>query len=251
MEQRSGACREVGINTKREMRHTMASRNEKKRRNVVRFGCVHDNATRRFVRAGILVTVVLGLLVTWGSPAWSKVYIDINAPAFQRFPIAVQDFKALDENGDPKEGGEWFADEMGRMLDITGFFRVIERSAFLEDATTAGITAPEIRFGDWLSIGVDFLVKGGLEIEDGRLSVEFRLFDVVRGALITGKRYLGRPEDKKTMVMKFAEEVMLALTGERGVFNTRIAFVGKKDNESELIMIDYDGSGWTRLTDYG
>ncbi len=229
----------------------MASRNEKNRRNVVRFGRVHDNATRRFVRAGILVTVVLGLLVSWGSPAWSKVYIDIDAPAFQRFPIAVQDFKTLDENGDPKEEGEWFADEMGRMLDITGFFRVIERSAFLEDPAGAGIIAPEIRFGDWLSIGVDFLVKGGLEIEDGRLAVEFRLFDVVRGALITGKRYWGRPEDKKTMVMKFAEEVMLALTGERGVFNTRIAFVGKKDNKSELVMIDYDGSGWTRLTDYG
>ncbi|MCK9230850.1 MAG: Tol-Pal system beta propeller repeat protein TolB [Syntrophales bacterium] len=190
------------------------------------------------------------LLLSVGVSAWGKVYIDIDSPAFQKFPIAVQDFTVLDGREDPGENALWFADHMGNALGLTGYFRVINRAAFLEDRATAGITAPEIRFGDWLSIGADFLVKGGFEFDGRRLSAEFRLFDVVRGSLITGKKYWGGLEDRTAMVMKFADEVILALTGLRGVFGTKIAFVAKQGDISELYTVNFDGSGLEKRTDY-
>lgn len=194
--------------------------------------------------------VLVIMLLSVGVSAWGKVYIDIDAPAFQKFPIAIQDFTVLDGSGDSDGNALWFAEQMGRALGLTGYFRVIDRSAFLEDPATAGITAPEIRFGDWLSIGADFLVKGGFTFDGRQLSAEFRLFDVVRGTLITGKKYWGRPEDRKAMVMKFADEVLIALTGQRGVFSTKIAFVAKRGDLSELYTVNFDGSDLEKITDY-
>ena len=48
-----------------------------------------------------LVFIVTVLL--WSSPVWGKIYIDINSPAFQRFPVAVPDFKNLGEQDDTKK----------------------------------------------------------------------------------------------------------------------------------------------------
>lgn len=199
---------------------------------------------------GGFVVFLFCLLVFWSSAVQAKVYIDIDAPAFQQFPLAVQDFKALNDGEDHDGSATFFADELGRALGLTGFFRIIPREAFLEDTEEAGIRAREIRFGDWLSIGTDFLVKGGFDYDGERVTAEFRLFDVVRGSLITGKRYLGGPGDRKAMVMKFADEILLALTGERGVFDTKIAFVVKKGDRSELYTVNYDGTGIRKITDY-
>lgn len=194
--------------------------------------------------------VLVIMLLSLGVSAWGKVYIDIEAPAFQKFPIAIQDFTVLDGSEDRDENVLWFAGQLGRALSLTGYFRVIDRAAFLEDAATAGITAPEIRFGDWLSIGADFLVKGGFEFDGRQFSSEFRLFDVVRGTLITGKKYWGRPEDRRAMVMKFADEIIFALTGQRGVFSTKIAFVAKRGDLSELYTVNFDGSDLKKITNY-
>jgi len=189
-------------------------------------------------------------LVLWTQHAWGKVYIDIDSPAFQKFPIAIQDFKNLHASGDDIGLSSWFADELGQVIDITGFFRVITRGAFLENAERSGISAAETDFRDWRAIGSDFLVKGGFAKDETKLTVEIRLFDVVEGRLIAGKRYTGTPEDKKTIIVKFAEEILLALTGERGVYNTRIAFVGRKGQISEIYTIRFDGSDLKRVTDY-
>ncbi|MFA7032977.1 MAG: Tol-Pal system beta propeller repeat protein TolB [Bacilli bacterium] len=205
---------------------------------------------REFCRALGIIAALLLSFFAWNPAASAKVYIDIDSPAFQKFPVAVQDFRALGEGEDKEGSAAFFADELGKLLEMTGFFRVIPREAFLEDGATAGITAPEIRFGDWLSIGADFLVKGGFEYKDDELVSEFRLFDVVRGSLITGKRYIGRPDDRKTMVLKFAEEILLALVGERGVFDTKIAFVVKKGDNSELYTVSFDGTNMKEITNY-
>lgn len=200
------------------------------------------------MRYGVITIAVIVFL--WVPAVWGKIYIDIDAPAFQQFPVAVQDFKNLNDHEGTKGLTSWFADEMGDVLAITGFFRVIARGAFLEDARSAGITVRGTNFGDWLTVGSDFLIKGGYSYDGTQLSVEVRLFDVVEGKLITGKRYWGALEDRRTIVIKFAEEVLLALTGERGVYNTKIAFVGRKGKVSDIYTVRFDGTGLTRITDY-
>ena len=51
------------------------------------------------------------------------------------------------------------------------------------------------------------------------------------------------------MVLKFSNEILWALTGERGIFDTKIAFAGKQGNSFDIYTLGFDGSGLARLTD--
>ncbi len=196
----------------------------------------------------IVGSIVILLILSWSITAWGKVYIDINAPGFQKYPIAITDFKNLGAKEDKENLSAWFAYQLSRHLKLTGFFNVINPGAFLEDPEHAGITIEGINFSDWSSIGADFLVKGGFNNDGKELSVEFRIFDVVEGKLIVGKRYQDRFTKRKIMVLKFVNEILLALTGEKGVFDTKIAFVGKDRDVSEIYTIDFDGTNLVKVT---
>lgn len=196
----------------------------------------------------ILLAVIVFNITGVSHTASGKVYIDIDSPAFLKFPIAIADFKNLGSREDRENLSVWFSDALTRNLEITGFFRIISKSAFLEDPEHSGITHDAIRFPDWMDIGAETLIKGGFSYNGEDLSVEFRLFDVIQGRLIVGKKYWGRIDDKKAMASRFASEVLFALTGERGVFDTKIAFVWKRGKSSEIYTVNFDGSGLTRLT---
>ena len=199
-----------------------------------------------------VAVLTLVLLVLSGAERVSgKVYIDIDSPSFQKFPIAVTDFKPLRPGQANVELPVWFSDTLCRSLALTGYFQVLDKRAFLEDQAQAGITAEGTRFPDWVTIGAEYLVKGGFQ-EDGReLITEFRLFDVVKGELVVGKRYSGKPDDKNRMVMQFASEILQALTGEAGLFDTRIAFVKKSGSSADIHTINFDGSDLRKITNYG
>jgi TolB protein len=197
-----------------------------------------------------LILILALLLMFLSGPACGKVYIDINSPSFQKFPIAITDFKPLRPAADKGDLPVWFSDTLSRNLTITGFFNVLDRKAFLEDPKRAGITAEGTRFEDWTVIGAEYLIKGGFQTDGSELIAEFRLFDVVRGELVVGKRYTGKLEDRNRMVMQFLNEVLLVLTGETGLFETRIAFVKKGDGFAEIYTINFDGSDLRRITNF-
>ncbi len=198
-----------------------------------------------------LASVSLFLLFLFhNAPAHGKVYIDIDSPSFQKFPIAIADFKPLRSGTETGDLPVWFADTLGRDLLMSGYFSVIDRKAFLEDPSQAGITGEGTRFTDWVTIGAEYLIKGGFQTDGRQFVTEFRLFDVVKGELVVGKKYFGTPDDKNRMVVQFANEVLLALTGEAGLFDTRIAFVRKNNNAQDLYTINFDGSDLRRITSY-
>ncbi|HPC72958.1 MAG TPA: Tol-Pal system beta propeller repeat protein TolB [Syntrophales bacterium] len=197
-------------------------------------------------------SVLMAVMVIAGTavdPAVGKVYIDIDSPAFQKFPIAVPDFSNLDGNA-RADYSAWFSDALSRSLMITGLFNIVDKKAFLGDPKKTGITAESIRFPDWVAVGVESLVTGGYRYNGKELTVEFRLFDVVQGKLLVGKKYFGTLDERREMVLRFANEIILALTGEKGLFNTRIAFSGKKGGVSEIYAVSFDGTDVARLTGY-
>ncbi|MFB3925108.1 MAG: Tol-Pal system beta propeller repeat protein TolB [Syntrophales bacterium] len=184
------------------------------------------------------------------APVSSKVYIDIDSPSMQKFPIAITDFVKQGGAADRENTSMWFADQLARALKITGYFNIIEKSAFLEKPGQGALTSASIRFADWSVIGAESLVKGSFQYSGRELSADFLLFDVIQGKLIAGKKYTGQIQDRKNMVLKFAGEILYTLTGERGVFDTKIAFAGKKGRISDIFTIDYDGSNLLRVTNH-
>lgn len=201
------------------------------------------------LKLSAVLALILHLLFSAG-PACGKVYIDIDSPSFQQFPIAVADFKPLRPFPENEKLSLQFSETLSRGLGLTGYFHLLDRKAFLEDPKRTGITAEDIRFEDWTVIGAEYLVKGGFQTDGRELVAEFRLFDVVRGDLVVGKRYAGKSGDHHRMVMQFVGEILLALTGEAGLFDTRIAFVKKSAASTEIFTINFDGSDLRRVTNY-
>jgi TolB protein len=208
----------------------------------------------------IAIMVMLSFLCMPHS-ALGKVYIDIDSPAFQKFPIAITDFRKISQQSYQTELSSWFSDTLARYLEMTGFFNIISKKAFLEDQKQAGLTVESIRFADWAVIGAEYLVKGSFQSNGKDITAEFYLFDVIKGEVITAKQYTGKMEDKTEMVRKFAGEILSALTGDEGVFGTKIAFVLKKGQNvpgknklaeiiSDIYTINFDGTEFLRITNF-
>jgi TolB protein len=78
---------------------------------------------------------------------------------------------------------------------------------------------------------------------DGRYEVRFRLFDVVKQAQLGGVAYTLTPAQVRATAHRIADYVYEKLTGEKGVFSTRIAYVVKRGTRFELQIADADGAG--------
>lgn len=189
------------------------------------------------------------VLFAWlfGSPAVAqRVYIDINQPSFEQLPVAIPDFKRQSDPI-PQLAGE-LPRRLSDDLDFSGIFHTLDPRGFLTDAQALGVDQAGIRFEDWRRLGADFLVRGQYRVQGDELALEMRLFDVVAGRLVVGKLYRGGLDTRRQMIQRFAEEILFALTGERGIFQSKIAFVQQQDESKEIFTVDFDGSNPVAVT---
>src|SRR2546422_4941159 len=155
----------------------------------------------------------------------------------------------LDSEGGGRRLGDGFADIIARDHDLSGLFKVIDRGAYIEGP--AGLSLEEINFQNWSALGALALVKGGLSLDGDSVTVEVRLFDVAqRKQLGDGKRYRGERKDLRRMAHRFADQIMLFLTGEQGPFDSQIAFVSKRGGgrAKEIYLTDLTGLKVTQIT---
>ena len=119
----------------------------------------------------------------------------------------------------------------------------------VEDMVSRPTRPVEVRFQDWLIVDVDYLVVGQLLANpDGGHTVVFQLFDVLRGEQLIGFRLTtgGGGGDLRVAGHRVADMIYEELTGVRGVFGTRIAYVNEQRMGAErrfsLIVSDSDGA---------
>ena len=185
---------------------------------------------------------------------WAKVYIDIRSPSFRKFPIALAPFKGPSPPPQDMKLEERAREILREDLDISGFFALITPSAPPEKAGGSpsapgeGTDPDSAGFQAWANVGAEALVEGMISHKEGSLILEARLYDVIKKELIVGKRYIGELTDLSRMVHRFADEIIFALTGEEGFFQTQIVFVSRIGENKELYLMDYDGRNRTQLT---
>ena len=184
----------------------------------------------------------------------AKIYIDIRSPSFRKFPIALAPFKALTPPSQDMKLGERGRDILREDLDISGFFSLLtpetspEKTGGSPLAPGQGTIAESPDFQPWANLGAEALVTGVLTYKDRSLTLEARLYDVVNKEMIVGKRYTGEVTDLSRMVHRFADEIIFALTGEQGFFQTQIIFVSTMGGNKELFLMDWDGRNVTQIT---
>jgi TolB protein len=169
--------------------------------------------------------------------------------AAERYRIAISPLKNLGAKDDGARLSVGIADTISRDLDMTGWFRVLDRSAYLENPQTSGITVGSFDFKDWSTLGAEGLVKGGYSIQGDELTVELRLFNVFEQKQMVGKRYEGKAKDFRQIAHRFADEIVFQFTGTPGVFNTRIAYVSNSGGRFKEIYVSHlDGSDRVAIT---
>jgi len=163
--------------------------------------------------------------------AEAKVYIDISSPAFTRLPIAIQEFTG--------PSGREITDIVRNDLDFTGLFMLTNKSAYVED--------PSKPFNpkNWTPLGVEAVVKGSTR-EGKELVVIASCYDVFEGREIFRKEYKAEKHLLRPLAHSIANDIYFSLTGESGMFRSRIAYVAEEKGEKALHIMDWDGNRVTK-----
>jgi TolB protein len=178
---------------------------------------------------------LLGLACLLAAPlGHAQLSIEITGGGEQRTPIAIVPF-AGETALSPSITSIVRAD-----LERSGLFRGLE----LPPIVPAPTEASNINYPEWRSRLADALVVGSVATRaDGRFEVRFRLFDVVKQTPLGGIAYTLSKDQVRATAHRIADYVYEKLTGDRGVFSTRIAYVVKRGNRYELQIADADGAG--------
>lgn len=184
-------------------------------------------------------------IVTFALPAHAQLQVSVSGGNFNPIPIAVTDFLA----GDPM--GQQMTDVISADLDRSGLFNTLDKTAFLER-----ISNPDVqpRFIDWQQIGAQGLVTGRVNKEaDGRLRVEFRLWNIAAGQQIEGRQFYTTPESWRRVAHIIADAIYTKMTGESAYFDSRIVFVDETGPANarikRLAIMDQDGANLRYLSD--
>jgi TolB protein len=177
----------------------------------------------------------------------SIIYIDINSPQTRKFYLALPAIKDL---GQLPQGMQSEVEKtVTQDLIMADLFYLLERAKLPPQG--GYLTEENVDFKQWEDTGAEFLLSMGLRAEGDTISMEFRLFDVVQHIYVAGKRYKGSPGEVRVIAHRTIDEVIKQLTGERGIFQTKIAFVTDRTGNKEIALMDIDGHGVKMVTQNG
>jgi len=174
--------------------------------------------------------VVVFLLLTAQVAGAADAYLEVTAPATRKMGVYLAPATTLSGAPAPTVPKET-ADVFTFDLNLAGPFNV-----------TSGGTGPA---------AADLVLKTAYAVAGDRVTLECRLFDSVMNREVAAKRYTGAMKDVRHMAHAFSDEVLRAVTGERGAFTGRVAFVTRHSGNKEIAIMDYDGKNVERITNNG
>jgi TolB protein len=150
------------------------------------------------------------------TPARAQFRVEISGVGATQIPVAVARFRD-DEKASPSLG---VASAIVRAdLERSGLFRLLDVPGVLEETAQPSMS-------EWRGRGADALVGGSVSrLADGRLDLRYKLWDVVKGQDLGGQSYVVPLADMRLAAHRIADYIYEKLTGEKGVFSTRIAYV--------------------------
>jgi TolB protein len=197
---------------------------------------------------GLFVAALL-LLPCSAMPVRAELRIDITSGKVEPMPIAIPSLPG--DNANEAQAGRDLSGVVSADLERSGLFRPLDPRSFIQNISASD---PQPRFPDWRQINAQALLTGSVKTQgDGRLRVEFRLWDVFAEQQLTGFGYTTTPQNWRRIAHIIADEVYKRITGEEGYFDTRIVYVseaGPPDKRvKRLAIMDQDGANNRLLTD--
>lgn len=183
------------------------------------------------VRYTVIYAVLTALLLVTVS-ANAALEIEISGGSAQQIPVAIVPFQQAGNSED--NIGNIIATDLKR----SGLFRVLETGGVV--SRPSNIT--QIKYAEWVALQAQAMAVGMVEaLPDNRLKVTFELADVLKQTQLTAMQYIIAPNQLRATAHKIADMIYEKLTGETGVFASRIAYVNKSNGRYALCVADADG----------
>ena len=178
-----------------------------------------------FLLVGLAAAVVC-------APSTAQMTVEITGVGSQQYPIAVASFKT--EGTVPEDIAAVVRADLAR----SGQFRMV-------DAGPSPVADDErVDLAQWKAHGADTLVVGSVSaLADGRFDIRYRLYDDVKNTQLDGLAFVTPAAELRLTAHRIADRVYEKLTGDKGVFSTRIAYVVQFSRTGyELQIADADGA---------
>jgi TolB protein len=174
-----------------------------------------------------LAALLAGLAI---SPAFAQFRVEVTGVGLTQLPIAIAPFRG------EAQAPQKIASIIQADLERSGQFRAIDAAgASLDESSRPDLTPWRQKSADSLAVG------SATRLADGRWDVRFRLWDVVKGQDLGGQSYAVTTGDLRLAAHRISDFIYEKLTGEKGVFSTRIAYVTKAGPRYNLWVADADG----------
>lgn len=181
----------------------------------------------------VFVIPLMGLMLLANAlTARAAMEIQVIGGAANKIALAMVPFQAAP--GQPQPALTQIA---GDDLNRSGQIRLVD---------TSGVPTPfepaQVNYATWRGKGAEALVIGQVTaLPGGRFEVRFRLLDAVKQTQLAGFSYNIAPEQWRATAHQIADIVYEKLTGTKGAFSSRIAYVQKQGRKFELRVADADG----------
>jgi len=199
-------------------------------------------AIRRLMAAMAIVLVT-------SATARAEIRIDVTHGNIDPMPIAVTDFFSSDQN--TVNIGAEISQVISANLERSGLFAPIDHRAFIQSVESLQARP---RASDWRVINAQALVYGSVSYEaDGRLRVEFRLWDVFADVALASFAYKTPANNWRRVAHIISDAIYKRITGEEGYFDSRIVYIAETGPHTKrikrLAIMDQDGANHKFLTD--
>lgn len=188
------------------------------------------------------------------------IYIDVGQAQVKKSLLALTPIHYLGAQKTNKihlEVGESLYKVLANDLAVSGFFTIISPDAYLEDVTKVGLRpAPGesngFSFDKWKPLGADFLIRSGYQVVNNKIIFETYLYHVPQAKLVFGRTYEGGVKSFRKIAHTYANDILQALTGKKGMFLTRIAATRQDGfkKPKEVYVLDWDGQNQDKITNH-
>ena len=199
-----------------------------------------------------LVLLVLFVFISSPVQAEERIQLRVTNPFENKTPVAVPAFAIRGTSPTEKALGQKAITLLQETLRFTGYFRMVDPEAFLEEPAKTGISEKEIHFDRWRSTGAELLITGSMTISGQSIIGDFYLYDIYRQKSLFGVRFRGAGDPSTTLrplILKLADKIMVTYSGKHGYFNSKIAFASTGTTGiKEIWTCTFDGDEPTQVT---
>jgi len=169
---------------------------------------------------------------------------------YQKIHLAVEDYTAYGKTTLLKSDSVVLirlAEIMRDDLDFSPFYEVIEADSFymrhmeLEAMTVLG----------WRHLGAQYVIQGKGEFTGDDVTLHYELISSESGVVFARGKFKSPVKKYRRLAHTTANDIILYLTGDQGIFNTKICFISSRTGNKEMYVCDYDGANIYQLTGNG